>query len=155
MRIPSDSVQSFRNKSSTHSDSFRPLIPKDFVQFGAWRRWIIDLGIGIVPQNRLQEVPMAKRRLSMRKIKEILRLKWACQQSNRQISKSCRIAHSTVGEYLFRAQRAGLCWPLDPDLDDAALEKLLYPSSPYPKANPRMPDMAYLHRELKRKNVTP
>jgi len=97
---------------------------------------------------------MAKRRLSMRKIKEILRLKWACQESNRQIPKSCCIAHSTVGEYLFRAERAGLSWPLDTDLDDVALEKLLYPPEPCPDARPRMPDMAYLHRELKRKSVT-
>ena len=97
---------------------------------------------------------MAKRRLSMRKIKEILRLKWACQQSNRQISKSCCVSHSTVGEYLFRAGRAGLSWPLDPDMDDAALETLLYPPNPCPDAIPRIPDMAYLHRELKRKSVT-
>ena len=90
----------------------------------------------------------------MRKIKEILRLKWACQQSNRKISKSCCIAHSTVGEYLFRAEKAGLSWPLDPDLDDAALEKVLYPPNPCPDTKPRMPDMAYLHQELKRKSVT-
>ena len=97
---------------------------------------------------------MAKRRLSMRKIKEIVRLKWSCRQSNRQIAKSCCVAHSTVGECLFRAEKAGLSWPLDPDLDDAALEKLLYPPNPCPDAKPRMPDMAYLHRELKRKSVT-
>ncbi len=34
---------------------------------------------------------------------------------------------------------------------DAALEKLLYPLSKCPDAKPRMPDMAYLHQELKRK----
>ena len=62
---------------------------------------------------------MAKRRLSMRKTKEILRLKWACQQSNRQIAKSCHVSHSTVGQCLMRAEQAGLSWPLDPELDDA------------------------------------
>ena len=43
---------------------------------------------------------MAKERLSMQKIKEILRLKWDCTLSNRQIAKSCSISHSTVADYL-------------------------------------------------------
>ena len=90
----------------------------------------------------------------MRKMKEILRLKWDCQQSNRQISKSCCVSHSTVGQCLLRAKKAGLSWPLDPELDDAALEKLLYPINPSPSAKPKMPDMAYLHEELKKKSVT-
>ncbi|NVL93301.1 MAG: hypothetical protein HWN71_09750 [Desulfobacterales bacterium] len=34
---------------------------------------------------------MAKRRLSMRKIKEVLRLKWVHKLSDRQIAKSCSI----------------------------------------------------------------
>ena len=97
---------------------------------------------------------MAKRRISMRKIKEILRLKWACERSNRQIAKSCSVSHSTVGDYLLRAKQAGLGWPLDPELDDAALENLLYPTGASTDTERRMPDMAYLHRELKRKSVT-
>lgn len=43
---------------------------------------------------------MAKERLSMRKIKEILRLKWGYKLSNRQIAESCSISHSTVADYL-------------------------------------------------------
>jgi len=43
---------------------------------------------------------MAKDRLSMRKIKEILRLKWGYKLSNRQIAESCSISHSTVADYL-------------------------------------------------------
>ena len=98
---------------------------------------------------------MAKGRLSMRKIKEILRLKWACKQSDRQIFNSSCISHSTVGQYLFRAQEAGISWSLNPDMDDIALERLLYPPSPArDDTKLRMPDMAYLHRELKRKSVT-
>ncbi len=57
---------------------------------------------------------MAKERLSMRKIKEILRLKWGCSLSNRQIGISCSISHSTVADYVLRAKLAGLSWPLDP-----------------------------------------
>ena len=52
---------------------------------------------------------MPKERLSMRKIKEVLRLK-AERLSDRQIAKSCAIARSTVADYLQRAKVAGLTW---------------------------------------------
>jgi len=97
---------------------------------------------------------MAKRRLSMRKIKEILRLKWSLYLSNRQIAKSCSVSHSTVSDCLHRAQSVGLSWPLGSELDDGALEKLLYPVNKCTGVKPPKPDMAYLHRELKKKSVT-
>jgi len=62
----------------------------------------------------------------MRKLKEVLRLKFELQLKNRAIARSCSIPHSTVANYLQRAQQAGLCWPLPPDLDDAALERRLF-----------------------------
>jgi len=70
---------------------------------------------------------MANRRLSMRKIKEVLRLKWEKGFSARQIANSCDIARSTVTDYLDRAQLKGLTWPLPDDLDDAAVEHMLFP----------------------------
>ena len=98
---------------------------------------------------------MAGRRLSMRKIKEILRLKWQNGCSDGQIAGSCKIARSTVREYLRRAQEAGLTWPLEPDLDDRHLENLLFPVREAGScAEHRMPSMEYLFRELKRKRVT-
>ncbi len=54
---------------------------------------------------------MSARRLSMRKIKEILRLKFDGEQSNRSIAVSCSISLSTVADYLLRAKAAGLSWP--------------------------------------------
>jgi transposase len=103
-----------------------------------------------------KEVAMAKRRLSMRKITEVLRLKFVHQLGIRQIAKSCSIAHSTVHEYLERAREAGVSWPLDPGLDPAALEKLLFPQRPafLSPEQQRMPPMDYLFKELKRKGVT-
>jgi transposase len=98
---------------------------------------------------------MAGRRLSMRKIREVLRLKWIARASARQIAKSCNIARSTVKEYLKRAQDAGLTWPMACELDDASLEDLLYPKSPSPPINRApMPPMDYLYREMCRKSVT-
>jgi transposase len=91
----------------------------------------------------------------MRKIKEVLRLHFEHQQSARQIAHSCDIARSTVKEYLDRVQKAGLSWPVPADLDDAALENILFPPlSLIPQEKRQMPPMDYLHRERKRKGVT-
>jgi transposase len=98
---------------------------------------------------------MAKERLSMRRIKEVLRLHFEHQQSARQIAHSCDIARSTVKEYLDRVQKSGLSWPVPADLDDAALENILFPPlSLIPQEKRQMPPMDYLHRERKRKGVT-
>ena len=98
---------------------------------------------------------MAGRRLSMRKIKEVLRLKWQNACSKKQIATSCNISRSTVREYLRRAQDAGLTWPLSPELDDKVLENLLFPVKEAGNCLERqMPSMEYLFRELKRKRVT-
>jgi transposase len=95
------------------------------------------------------------RRLSMRKITEVLRLRFDHQMSNRQIAKSCSLSHSTVRDYLDRARLAGLSWPLDPVLDNATLENMLFPEKALPPSSERkMPSMDYLFKELKRKGVT-
>lgn len=97
---------------------------------------------------------MAGKRLSMRKIRELLRLKWEFGQSNRQIARSLKISNSTVLECMRRAEKAGLSWPLPDDLDDVQLEELLYPPSP-PSSVPRpLPDWEYVHKELRRKDMT-
>ena len=91
----------------------------------------------------------------MRKIQEVLRLKWGHHLSNRQIANSCLISHTTVREYLDRAHLAGLSWPLDPSLDTTTLESMLFPEKPALSSAQRcMPSMDYLFRELKRKGVT-
>ena len=91
----------------------------------------------------------------MRKIKEVLRLRFEHQQSARQIAKSCGIARSTVKEYLDRIQKAGIPWPLSAEWDDAALENRLFPPvSLIPPEKRQMPAMEYLHQERKRKGVT-
>ena len=77
---------------------------------------------------------MPTERLSMRKIKEILRLH-AAGHSQHHISRSCGLARSTVAQYLQRAAAAGLQWPLPESLDEAALEQQLFPS---PSTPPRL-----------------
>jgi transposase len=98
---------------------------------------------------------MPAERLTMRKIREVFRLKFDSDISNRKIARSCNIARSTVGEYLFRFQQAALAWPLPPDMDDNQLEQRLYPKLPAIPAHQRPPvDWSYIHQELRRKGVT-
>ncbi|OYV74585.1 MAG: IS21 family transposase [Chromatiales bacterium 21-64-14] len=98
---------------------------------------------------------MPAERLSMRKIREVLRLKWDGGVSNRRIAQSCAIGRPAVTEYLRRAADAGLSWPLPADLDDAALERRLFPRPASLPADLRtVPDWAQMHQELKRKGVT-
>jgi len=91
----------------------------------------------------------------MRKVREVLRLSWACRLSSRDVARSCGIARSTVGEYVRRAQEAGLSWPLPADLDDGVLERRLFPlPSTLPAALRPLPDWAEVHAELRHKGVT-
>jgi transposase len=91
----------------------------------------------------------------MRKIKEVLRLKWGKGMSNRQIATSCGIGRPTVAEYLHRAQEAGVAWPLQADLGDTRLERLLFPPPPDLLAQAQgIPDWVVVHKELKHKHVT-
>jgi transposase len=90
----------------------------------------------------------------MRTIREILRLKWDCQRSNREIAQSCHIARSSVAECLVRATVAGLTWPLPPELDDGTLEARLYRRPGRPPGQQPLPDWAIVHQELRHPGVT-
>lgn len=61
---------------------------------------------------------MAKDRLSMRKFKVVLRLKYDHHLTNRKIAESCAISHVTVGKYLELARHAAITWPMPDDIDD-------------------------------------
>lgn len=98
---------------------------------------------------------MPRERLSMRKIREVLRLRWEQGLSHRQIVTSCLIAQGTVGEYLRRASAAGLTWPLPDEITDTELERRLFPPPlNIPSAQRPLPDWEQVHRELRRKGVT-
>jgi transposase len=88
----------------------------------------------------------------MRKIREILRLKYEAKLSHRAIARACSVGAGTVAEYLRRARVAGLAWPLPEELDDAALNTCLFPPT---VGRLRVePDMAHMHAELRRAGVT-
>ncbi len=99
---------------------------------------------------------MPTERLSMRHIREVLRLHYSVGMSQRAVARSLGLAQGTVSKYLNRTRRAGLTWPLSPELDDdVRLENRLYPPPPdLPSDERPQPDWALVHRELRRPNVT-
>ena len=100
---------------------------------------------------------MAKKRLTMRQIREVLRLKYGDSPvSDRAIAVQLGVARSTVQDYLVRVSGAGLTWPLPEDLTDAVLEQRLFgrPSTQTGLRRRVEPDWAALARELKRPAVT-
>src|SRR5437899_5299931 len=98
---------------------------------------------------------MPAERLSMRQIREVLRLRFASELPQRGIAKSLGLSQGAVSGYLSRARAAGVSWPLPADLDDEQLEGLLFPPPPAIAADQRpTPDWAWVHRELRRPNVT-
>lgn len=96
---------------------------------------------------------MAQARLSVRKIREVLRLKAEARLSDREIAAAIGSARSTVQECLRRARAAGIDWPLPLECDDEDLLARLYPRAAAPARYPT-PDFATVHAELARKGVT-
>ena len=67
---------------------------------------------------------MSARPITVRKLKEILRLKFQAQLAHRQIALSLHISPSTVSYYLNRAAQLGIMtWPLSESWDDVSLER--------------------------------
>lgn len=98
---------------------------------------------------------MPQARLSMRKIEEVLRLKYEAGLTHREIARSCAVSASTVSEYVTHAKAAGLSWPLPEGLSGDELEELLFPKrGPASRRSIPQPDWARVHQELRRKGVT-
>ncbi len=97
---------------------------------------------------------MPRERMSMRKIREVLKLRQESGLSVRAVADACQLGRSTVQEYLQRSESAGLGWPLPDDLTDEDLEGRLFPQVWVPSSERALPDMAHIARELRRKGVT-
>ena len=96
---------------------------------------------------------MSGERLSMRKIREVLRLRLCHGLPQRAVAQSLGLSQGVVHGYVARARRAGLSWPLPEGLDDSQLEALLYPPPAAVATEQRpVPDWAVVHRELRRPN---
>ena len=98
---------------------------------------------------------MAQRRVSMKKTKEILRLKFEAGLSNHKIVRACGVSASTVWDTVTRFQATGLSGPLPTTMSEADIYCRLYRKRGTVEANPaRLPDWAEVKRELRKKQVT-
>ena len=99
---------------------------------------------------------MTQARLSMRKLREIARLRFEAGRTLTEISKAAGVSRSTVQLALSRMQGAGLGWPWPEQADEAQIEARLYasPTGPVARAQTPEPDFARLQSELGRKGVT-
>ena len=100
---------------------------------------------------------MAKRKkkwgLSMRKVREILRLGLKNGEKLREISRSCSVAHKTAGKYLKRARKLSLSHEQVEKMDDIELKGLIIGFKKEIRGKPE-PDWNYIHEEMKKKGVT-
>src|SRR5438552_15538550 len=97
---------------------------------------------------------MPAERVSMRQIREVLRLRFASELPQRGIAKSRWLSQGPVSGYPSRARAAGVSWPLPADLDDEQLEALLFPAAPGIAGDQSpTPDWAWVHGELRRPNL--
>jgi len=86
----------------------------------------------------------------MRKIKEVLRLKYDSNLSEREISRSCQVSRSTVADYLMKAKVAGISWPEALVLTDTQIEEQLFPVQRIPSSVKRpAPDYEYIYSQLR------
>jgi len=96
---------------------------------------------------------VAQERVSVRKIKEILRLHYDLGLRQQQIARSCRIGQATVHRYLERFAASGVSWPLSADWDEKRLEQLLFATKrgrPTGPVDRPAPDFAALQDELRK-----
>src|ERR1700728_710503 len=96
---------------------------------------------------------MPAKRSAMRKIKEVLRLKFEVKLSHEKIAAATGMSKGAVTNAVQRAKQKGLAWPLPADLDEAGLEGLMY-RKPAPAERYAQPDYAVVHQELKRRGAT-
>ena len=97
---------------------------------------------------------MANERLSMRKTREILRLKWELGRSHRDVAASLGVGLGTVSLALERAIAAELSWPTVAAMSEVELDRRLYRRNELPPGDRAAPDFSYLHTELRRPSVS-
>src|SRR5258706_12311488 len=98
---------------------------------------------------------MGGTRMSMRKIREVLRLTHELGLTVRQVREATGVGKTAVSEYVSRAKVVGITWPIPPEISDAELERRLFtPAGFHEGSTKRLPDWTKGHEELKRRGVT-
>ncbi len=95
------------------------------------------------------------RRHTMRRIREVLRLKHELGRNHRQISAATGLSKGSVSTYLKRAREAGLTWESAAELSEHELEARLFKEPGRNAPAGRVPvDFDWVHREMRRRGVT-
>lgn len=89
----------------------------------------------------------------MTKYREILRLH-SLGFSQQNIAYSCSVSKKTVNRVVNKAKGLNIFWPLDDKQTDDVLGELLFPSVKQSTTTKRMPDLAYIHKELLKNGVS-
>ena len=91
----------------------------------------------------------------MRKVREVLRLKYELDRSHRQIAAAVGMCRSAVDKYVKRAEEAGLSWMMAKEMSDAEVEGRLFRHVGRNVPRDRAPiDFGWVHIEMRRKGVT-
>src|SRR5437016_11009760 len=87
--------------------------------------------------------------MSMRKIKEVLRLRFELRLGQREIARACSISQGAVHNYLKRAAAAGIAWPTPEGWDEQRVEQTLFGERQVVKRLPEqvLPDFPALHSQ--------
>ena len=88
----------------------------------------------------------------MTKYREIIRLT-GMGLSQRDIMASCGVAQKTVVKVQKRATELELSWLLDESMTDTEFQKLMFSYENKVSPNKRIPDYAYIRKELLRNGV--
>ena len=95
------------------------------------------------------------RKLSMKKIKDILKLRFKTEISYRQISRAVHVPSSTVSDYCKRFEITKYAIDDFIALDEDEIYKLLFPEKKKEKPAIRpLPNFEHIHKEIAKKGVT-
>lgn len=98
---------------------------------------------------------MTTKRVTMQKLKDVLRLRYGAELSMRQIAASLQLSTGVVSKYISRAQAAGLGWPLPDGLSEAELARQLQPRRAVGLVQAATePDFTAIREELGNKGMT-
>lgn len=89
----------------------------------------------------------------MTNYREILRLD-SRGISQRSIAASCQCSRNTVARVLARAREETITWPLQTDLTDGELGKILFPDTSEPSSKRHLPELEYVHKEMAKAGIT-
>ena len=94
-----------------------------------------------------------KTRFCMELVREICRLKWSGNKSDRTVGRMLKVSKTTVKTHYTRVIAAGITsWDRLEAVDDDELKKMMFPGKFSPEPFPI--DFGRISRELRRKNMT-